>query len=330
MRRINNNRCILIIIALFMLFLNRCGTVNVPMRVTHPAEINMNPYKQVALSDIEGNMVQSVEDDIKNQLIESGRFQVVERSRLEQIMKELNLSQSDLADESNRAKLGKLMAASSMIAGNANGKYDEKLTYEDSTCTNYQTKQKYACKYYYRKGVFKTSGSLDVIDIQTGQIIKSKLFNNTCEKTNSAIDAYPESIDKDELGSECLTKNVTAFMKAISPWTEMVNAPFQTDKAIPDLQQGINKAKMGDLQDAVNVFASAAKAAEGNAQIKPQSIAKSYFNLGLAYQYTEEFDKAIEAFKKAYSLHPSDMFMKEKNNCEKLKAEKRKLQEQGI
>lgn len=315
---------------LSVILLTSCGQVNVPMQVTHPAEINMTPYKQVAIGEITGNFGQSTSDAIKNQLVEGGRFQVVERSRMDQIMKELNLSQSDLTDAANRAKLGKLMSASAMIAGRAEGKYEEKLTKEARTCTNYKTKTDYPCTFYERKGSYKTNGSIDVIDIQTGQIIKSKPFTAGYEKSNTAYDGVPENIDKDTLGSAAMTDNVMAFIKAISPWTETVQAPFLTDKAIPELQSGVNKAKMGDLQEAATVFANAAKAAEGNGAIKPKSIAKAYFNLGLTYQYTDEFDKAVEAFKKAYSLNPIDFYLKEKTNAEKLKAEKKKLLEQGV
>lgn len=317
---------------LSVILLTSCGTVNVPMQVTHPAEINMTPYKQIALGEITGNFGQSTSDAIKNQLVEGGRFQVVERSRMDQIMKELNLSQSDLTDASNRAKLGKLMSASAMIAGRAEGKYEEKLTKDAQTCTDYSTKpaKKYACTLYERKGSYKTNGSIDVIDIQTGLIIKSKPFTAGYEKSNTAYDGVPENIDKDALGSAAMTDNVMAFIKAISPWNETVQAPFLTDKAIPELQSGVNKAKMGDLQEAAVIFANAAKAAEGNGAIKPKSIAMAYFDLGLTYQYTDEFDKAIEAFKKAYSLNPIDFYLKEKAHAEKLKAEKKKLLEQGV
>ncbi len=33
-------------------FLAGCATVNVPVPVTHSAEINMSPYKQIAISRI--------------------------------------------------------------------------------------------------------------------------------------------------------------------------------------------------------------------------------------------------------------------------------------
>ena len=39
-----------------LIFIGGCGTVKVPVKVTHPAEINMTPYKQIAISDIKGDM----------------------------------------------------------------------------------------------------------------------------------------------------------------------------------------------------------------------------------------------------------------------------------
>jgi tetratricopeptide (TPR) repeat protein len=119
-----------------------------------------------------------------------------------------------------------------------------------------------------------------------------------------------------------------AFTKAISPWTETVQAPFKTDKSIPELETGVSKVRLGDLKAAVDTFHAAANSAEMNAAIKPKVIAKAYWNLGLAYQYSGEFDKATEAFKKAYSLDSSESCLAEIENCKKLRVEKKKLAEQ--
>jgi tetratricopeptide (TPR) repeat protein len=116
-------------------------------------------------------------------------------------------------------------------------------------------------------------------------------------------------------------------MKAITPWTEMVQAPFQTDGDLPSLEAGVNLAKIGDMQGAAETFQAAAKSAEMNPKVSPNTIAKAYSNLGLAYQYSDQYDKAMEAFKKSYTLDPSDATAKEIKNCENLRREKRKLDE---
>jgi len=310
-----------------LIFISGCGTVKVPVKVTHPAEINMTQYKQIAISDIKGNMGQEFSDGLKNRLIECGRFKVVDRNRMNQIMKELKLSQSDLTDSGNTIKLGKLMSASALIAGHTEGKYNETRSRQKRKC--YKDKKEYSCTTYYRKGIFSTSGSIDVIDVQTGEIIRSKVLNARYKKSTGATDATPPSIDKGSLARSANSDNLEKFMKAITPWNEMVMVPFKTDGNISDLERGVNLAKIGELNEAIKIFQFAAKAAEGNAKIKPNSIAKAYWNLGLAYEYSYNYDNAVVAFKKAYVLNPKDEYSNEIKNAKKLKAEKKKLDEQN-
>lgn len=308
-----------------------CGTVHVPVRVTHPAEINMAKYKQVAIyPDIGGNYGNQFQDDLKGALIESGRFTLVDRMRLDQIMRELQFSGSDLAQSDKAAKMGQLLPASAMITGRLNGEKKENVTKEEGTCyRNEKDKVGYRCWTYYRTGTFMTGGSIDVIDVSTGQIVKSKSMKNQCQAQTSATGGQPERIDYNALVGQCLDQNVAVFMKAISPWSEIVKAPFQTDGDIPMLEAGVNRAKVGDMQGAAETFQEAAKSAEMNPKISPKTIAKAYFNLGLAYQYSDQFDKALEAFDKSYRLDPSGDCAKEMAHCKQLQRNKKKLDEQN-
>lgn len=311
-----------------VLLFSGCSTVRVPVKVIRPAEINMSQYRQIAIGDIEGNMGGDFGYGLKNTLIQGGRFKIVDRSGLDQILKELTLSQSGLADEKNRVKPGKLMSASALITGRVEGRYSEELTRSESTCYNYKTEKREPCTYYYRRGRYSTRGGIDVIDVQTGEILRSKVLDAVYKDMNSATDALPAHIDRDSLRAKCLRDNIATFVRAISPWAETVMIPFVKDSAIPDLERGINQAKMGEIQEALKIFASSAWAAENNAKIKPEVIAKAYWDLGLAYEYTYEYDKAIEAFKKAYALAPRDRYIKEMSNAERLRIEKEKLDEQ--
>lgn len=308
-------------------FLFGCATVNVPIKVTHPAEINMASFDQIAVGDISGNLGQAFSGSIKNKLVENSRFKVVDRHQLDQILRELSLSQSDLADEKSRVKLGGLLSASAIVTGHMNGEYNEDTTSSGGICTD--KNRQYPCVYYTRVGEYRTSGSIDVIDTRTGQIIRSKILNDKRTDRQKSTNRRPDAIDKASLSSAALEKNASEFIKAIMPWSEMVRVPFKKDNKIPDLERGINQAKAGEMQEAIKIFAGAARAAETNPDIKPHSIAVAYWDLGLAYEYTfVEFDKAIDAFKKAYSIRPEQQFLDEKANVEKLKAEKVRLDEQ--
>lgn len=312
---------------LLIMVVSGCTTVRVPIAVTHPAEINMKKYEQIAIANINGDMGDRFGDELKNKLVESGKFKVVDRSQMDRIMDELKLSQSDLSESKNRAKLGKMMSASALIAGRANGAYTEKVTSSRGKC--YKDKQEYSCTHYYRKGTYSLSGGIDVIDVQTGQILRSKALKASYASSTSATDESPGPIDQDSLAISALSDDLQTFLKAITPWTETCQVPFKKDDDIPELEQAINHAKMGEMDQAIAVFSSAIKTAEMNPELKPKQIAQTYWNLGLAYEYSLEFDKAVECFKKGYILHADSKFIAERQNAEKLKAEKAKLDEQS-
>ena len=145
-------------------------------------------------------------------------------------------------------------------------------------------------------------------------------------------------------------------------------AAFVKDDAMPDLEKGISYAKAGNMDEAIRIFASTAKVAEtsnmtvkpapdnvapeatgssdifqllgkmvstvsaktfeSNASAKPESIANAYWNLGLAYEYSREFDKAVEAFKKANSFNPKPEYTSEIANVQRLKRQHTKLKTQ--
>lgn len=312
----------------FLIFSIGCSTVKVPIAVIHPAEICMTKYKQIAIADIDGNLGQAFGDEIKNKLVESDRFDILDRNHTNQIMTELNMSQSDLSDSNKRLKLGKLLPASAIIRGHTEGKYKETLTYSNQKCGS-KKEGYYNCKYYTRKGVYTASGSIDVVDVETGQIIRSKLLNASRSDSNSATDAQPAPIDKDSLKSSALSSNVNTFLKSIAPWTEIVQVPFVKNSDIPDLERGINQMKIGDSDNAIKTFANAAKAAEGNPEIDSETLAEAYFNLGLAYNCSCNHDAAIDTFKKAYAISPDADYITWMKTAEIQKKERKKLEAQG-
>lgn len=307
-----------------------CGTVHVPMQVTHPAEINMAKYKQVAVNPIGGNLGHEFYAELKDRLDQSGRFVMVDRAKLSQVMTEQQLTGSDLAQSSKGPKMGQILAASAIVSGAYNGRYNENVTYEDETrYRDRRDKVGYRVRIFTRTGTLDTTGNVDVIDAETTQILKSKSLTNRCQESHSAEGGTPEGIDQNALRSQCVKASVDKFMKAISPWTEVVRAPFKTDGDLPTLEAGVNQAKIGNMQAAAEIFQEAAKNSEMNPKISPSTRAKAYWNLGLAYTYSDQHDKALEAFNKSYALDPSSDCAKEIANCKKLKMEKRKLDEQN-
>ena len=331
----NMNKIFIVVAFACFAFYGCATTKKVSVTVLHPAEINMSAYKQIVLGDISGRRGQDLADELKEKLVDGNVFKIMDRSQLNQILSELKLSQSDIADPNSRAKIGKLLTGAALITGRGvRVKYSDKLTYRDSTCKRKVSKKKwveYACKRYTRICSADTSGSLDVVDVQTGRILKSRRLKGGCSDQTKATDARPGYLrTQDELEQCSISNDVYLFLKAISSWKERREVPFVVDKNIPMLAEGIRHAEMGDLGKAAKVFSSAVKSSETNPKIKPASIAKAYWNLGLSFAYTMKFNQAISAFKKAYVLKPKPAYLNEQQVVRQLKKNWKKLKNQGI
>src|SRR5260370_39198305 len=79
-------------------------------------------------------------------------------------------------------------------------------------------------------------------------------------------------------------------------------ANFQKDSDIPQLEGGIGWAGRGGWKKAQDAFNDAVQSAEKNVKLKAPQVAKAYWNLGLAYEYAGDYDKATNMINKAYSL----------------------------
>jgi len=283
----------MVFLLVFLMLSSACSTVKIPMVVTHPAEIDMSAYKQVAVSKITGSLGEAFSDSLKETLVNSGRFKIVDRNRIDSVMKELKLSQSNIADKNNRVESGKFLIASAIITGHTSGKYKENSSRYRDTCTRYDddgNKHKYSCTRYKREGRYNTSGSVDIIDVKTGEIIRSKRLDADNKKTTSATDKTPAVIDKDKLAASCVAKNVGIFAKSIAPWKETIEVAFEKDSDIPDLERGIVQVRIGENKEALSIFSAAIKKAERNVNISPKTISKAYWDIGLLYEYTWKFD----------------------------------------
>ena len=102
-----------------------CGSVAVRVPVMRPAEINMAPYQNVAVGDMTGVGNRPMTDSLEEALVNTNRFTVVDRQHIAQLMRELQLSSTDLADPRAAAKLGKVVTAGALIFGDVQNSYRE-------------------------------------------------------------------------------------------------------------------------------------------------------------------------------------------------------------
>jgi tetratricopeptide (TPR) repeat protein len=105
-------------------------------------------------------------------------------------------------------------------------------------------------------------------------------------------------------------------------------ANFAKDGDIPQLEGGIGWAERGDWKQAQTTFNAAAQDAEKNLKLKSAQIAKCYWNLGLAYEYAGDYEKANAMINIAYQKSNDKDMLNELDNIKRLQADAAKLAEQ--
>jgi len=310
--------CLYLIFTMFLMFamIYGCATTSLKVPVTKPAKVNLSGISKIAIGEIRGPHSSDVTDELTSKLFQSGRFTILDRQHLDNLLREHDLQYSNLVDKNSTVKLGKLMGSAALIFGRVSQHdYKEETSSYDGT----DSKGNYY-KVYKRKGIATVALTLQVTDLETGSIIAVRNIKKTATQSTSAENERAPSIDQGPLLEKARSQAIDEFMKDIAPYTVYEKVKLLTDDNVPELANGVEMAKVGSWADAIIVFESAAES-------YPNS-AKSLYNLGVALELTDQFDRALECFDKAYKLEANKLYLLEKAACKRRQFEKKRLLEQ--
>ncbi|RKZ30517.1 hypothetical protein DRQ36_05310 [bacterium] len=301
---------------ILLLVLIGCGTTAIRVPIVKPAEINLKGIEKIAVGEISGFMGLDFADELTTALFNTERYEVLDRQNLNSILSEQGLTWTGIANPKESAKLGDIIGAAALVVGRVSDhSYNEEVTYDDrkrKDGTNYRI--------YWRKGLAKLVINLKVIDVQTGRILATKQFEAGYSAQTTATNSKPAEIDKTSLYRGCREDIVKQFVKMIAPYTVYVKMSFLSDGDIPDLQMGVNMAKVGNWDNAISYFQRAVKENPGSW--------KAHYDLGMAYECTGDYEIAIERLTTAYSLNPKNSIQTEIAYCRQRIEEQRRLMEQ--
>lgn len=307
------------------IYLWNCASSYLQVPVTRPAEVNLTDFNKIAIGEISGNHGEDLAEEITSSLFQSKRFEVLDRQNLTRLMKEHNLDLSGMVDTKNSAEIGKFVGAAALVFGRVSN-YDYK---EEFTSRDWETKSKKGKvtrhTTYTRKGVATIEASLQITDLTTGKILAIKNFSESNTKTKEETDEKPGKIDSKKLLNKCRKDIVNKFMKMIAPYQEIVKVKLLKDSKMPELERGISMAKIGEWKEAKELFQKAVNAYDGDSS---KDYDKAWYDLAIAYKYTNEFDLAEEAVKNAYKTNPDEDYAKELKKIRKAREQYEKLQEQ--
>ena len=89
---------------------------------TKPVGIAVSRFKGIGISD--SASVEDVLEDLSTALVKTGVFQLVERTELDKVLRELKIQNSGLVDSATARKLGKLVGARAVLVGSISDRKD--------------------------------------------------------------------------------------------------------------------------------------------------------------------------------------------------------------
>lgn len=294
-----------------------CGPVFVSVKRLERARLQIPPVSRVAVVDFEDATRRGRGPGVGSRLVaelgSQGYYQVLERARIQSVMKEHAFNLTGAVDPATAKELGGLLGVDAIITGEILS-YDVQTTkraekverkegtgqYEEVEKTNPFTKKKYKVKEEIMKTVlvdedrFDKTGTVSVnyrmIDIASGQVVVSKTHTQNYQKT-----LKKNTVGDDEVLAELLTGVTSGFVGDISPHYVTVSKKLMSSKADPK-NLGQAYAKQGEWQRAVEIWERAAAQAPNDPAL--------WHNIGVGREAMGRIEQAEEAYNRALQIEP--------------------------
>lgn len=296
-----------------------CGPVFVTVRRLERARLQIPPVSRVAVVDFDDATGQGRGPAVGSRLVaelgSQGYYQVLERAKIQSVMKEHAFNLTGAVDPATAKELGGLLGVDAIITGEVLS-YDVQTTkrtvkvekkegtgqYEEVEKTNPFTKKKYKVKEEIMKTVlvdedrFDKSGTVSVnyrmIDIASGQVVVTKTHTKNYQK-----ELKKNTVGDDEVLAELLTGVTSGFVGDISPHYVTVSKKLMSSKADPK-NLGQAYAKQGEWPRALEIWERSSTQAPNDAAL--------WHNIGVAQEALGRIEQAEQAYNRALQIDPGN------------------------
>lgn len=347
------------IIVIITLFFHACGPTIHTMNINtlRPAVVDLSNVKKVAVMGFDGQGGDAVANKVTARLVESGRFEVFERAQVVKILNEHEMWMTSLVDEKSAAKIGKMLGAEALIFGTVDTYKvsDERATVQLPKIRekgfHYETKED-------RKGNKKTEKVIDydwykvnasvltrrgnvsitfkVVNAESGQIMAAKNLSKKWEGINIVDsdpkhdDVYPTPKEKsimlpdsatilnqllDQIAPELVNQIVPHSVAEKRPW---LTVDEQTETARKFMSTG-------QYKDAIEILGPHLTMLEAKLDKNRDKLHAAYYDIGLLYEVSGEFDKAEAFYKKAIALKGDEVYIQALASARGAKEDQKKL-----
>jgi len=322
-----------------------CGPTKVPVQVMKPARVNLKGIRRVAVTEFtgpgqSGKLVVSI---LNSKLLNSNYFDVLEREKLQDVMREYQLSMAGIVNPDQAKQIGQLLGVDGIITGEVtaysvedeSGKERVKESvwtgkYEKDSKGNFiYTKDIFGKKHkkkiyreqfvthYYKIRRGTVTVTFRVIDVASGAILTAKTYSRNY--TSSKIrDGRGSLKSRDAILTDLTNQIVSEFVRDIAPHKVTLKRT---------ILGGPGPIDAGKKMAQNNLWPEATKLWEQAVKMFPNKP-EAFYDLGLAYEVQGRLDDAEKLYQKAVQLKPEKLYMRALSGIRQAKLERLKLEEQ--
>ncbi|HEX9935367.1 MAG TPA: DUF6340 family protein [bacterium] len=309
-----------------------------------PAAIHLSGVQKLAIADFQGvnHSGGQVAADVQAMLLETRRFDILEREKLSSVLDEQKLGMAGIVDEATARKVGQLLGVDAMIFGDVSAyrvepdergveKVEKKVgtgRYEEVDEKNIFTGKTKRVKreimktvlvdQYYRIRRGSVSINFRVVDVETGKLLAVHSDTKSYD-SGKVVDGGNETLRPEgEILTELSNAICRRFVEFIAP--HVVNEARFIEPGRGSIQVGKKYAQSGLWPEALETWKQSV--------VEFPNDPTAFYNLGLAYEVQGDLDEAENQYKTAVSLKQKRLYLDAINRVRQARIESERLKEQ--
>jgi tetratricopeptide (TPR) repeat protein len=297
----------LFVLLLVTVIFSACAK-KVAIKALEPAQIDrMANTKRVAVLDFKHDRIglsRKIEVDLARfRIDEKQYFQVVSRSDIDAIMRELRLQNSGLINEKTAVKMGELIGADAIVSGDVQppSKEDSYFYETRARCADRKCKELVYYRVRCMKRVVGLSADLRVVDVAKGDIIYADTLSRHSIFKHCSDDQHP--LPSTMIAAESLATQIADdFTYKLTPhyrtfYVSLLDSPDidYTDEAEKLLEVSLKYIEQGRLNKAQHLL-------ENLIDLTNQKSYVAFYDLGVVKEAQGDYKSAKEYYEYADNL----------------------------
>lgn len=316
----------LLLSSISVLLFPGCVTESIKVRVMRPAPVNLSKHDKIAVDIFKGEGGPELAADLiaalsttRNPMTGQVGFEVMDRREVDRVLDDLrgsnglNQRAMDVLNEWQNVEVH--LSGEVEVYG-----VEEKLNESEWVDKDGTKHNKYSLE-----TVATVTATIEAANSGSDRVFDSVRLSEVASEVSTAVDAMPQPIDHTALLEVARRNVVGRYLMRVTPREEYVQVRLYKDGDFPELHVGNGLARTGAWDRALENYREALDRMTGETAERRY---KALYNIGVALEYSNQFEEAKKALQEAYAIEQDDRILREIQNVDVREAEYAELLEQ--